>query len=132
MFHPWRILRGLTTVNVVWTPLTGKLGATNGTTLIYLHPDQSQQQRRSTLTHELAHITLGHTRGCGPAEEALADQLAATWLIPLDDLINAMRWSEHLDEIADDLWVDLATLKTRLDTLTDTETEILRKALEDS
>ncbi|WP_168202660.1 hypothetical protein [Georgenia wutianyii] len=34
------------------------------------------------------------------------------------DLLDALCWTEELEEAADELWVDLDTLKARLDTLT--------------
>lgn len=129
MFHPWRALRGLTDVTLHWTREPGLLGATDGLTVIYMHPDQSQRQRRSTLTHELAHITLGHTQGCNPHDERAADLLAAHWLIPIDRLIEALRWSDQLEEIAEELWVDLATLRTRLTRLTCDEKLVIKYAL---
>ncbi len=131
MFHPWRQLRGLEDVTITWESREGRLGETNGTTHINLHPNQSQVQRRCTLTHELAHIHLGHVHGSNEYLEAQADTLAAQWLIPLPHLINAMRWSDYLEEIAEELWVDLPTLKARFQYLTDPEIAAIRRALEE-
>jgi len=124
MFQPWQIIRDLP-ITIHWRRKPGVLGETNGTDTIYLHPDQSQAQRRCTLTHELAHITLGHTDGCTSREEHYADILAAQWLIPLPDLINALKWTENPVELAEELTVDQDTLATRLKHLTPEElTEI--------
>lgn len=131
MFHPWRHLRGLSAVEVVWTQKLGPLGKTDGKNRIYMHPHQNQVQRRSTLAHELAHIHLGHTNGCNSHQEQQANILAAQWLIKLPHLINAMKWSTNLEEIADELWVDLPTLDTRLNHLSPEEHQALKTALEE-
>lgn len=106
---------------VVWRRTPGLLGATDGERVIVMHPDQLQVQRRCTLAHELAHIELGHGASCSRAEEAEARAAAARRLIDLDALLDAFRWAEHLEEVADELWVDLDTLQARIDTLTDDE-----------
>ncbi len=121
MFHPWRTLRGLPKIDLAWLPMEGQLGATDGARVIVLHPHQSQAQRRSTLAHELAHIDLGHVDGCTPQNEHMAVQRAARWLISMQALLDALRWSEDLDELAENLWVDPETLTARLDGLTDAE-----------
>jgi len=115
--HPWRRLRQRPDVELRWHRMPGLLGATRGARVIVLHPDQSQVQRRCTLAHELAHIELGHTDGCTRAQEAAARELAARWLICLDDLLDALRWAEDPTEVADCLWVDVDTLEARLGAL---------------
>lgn len=120
--HPWRRLRRLTRVELLWRRTPGRLGATNGVDLIVMNPDQLQVERRCTLAHELAHIELGHTGGCSSVGEAAARRLAARWLIRMDDLVDAYRWAEALEEVADCLWVDVDTLRARLDSLTPDET----------
>lgn len=121
VFHPWRRLRSLTGVDLVWRPLTGMLGATDGATVIYMDPVQLQVERRCTVAHEQAHIELGHTRGHHPDDERTATQLAARWLVEMPAILDALRWSEELEEVADQLWVDLPTLMARLDGLTSEE-----------
>lgn len=118
MWHPWRRLRALTHVDLHWRPLDGLLGATNGRDLIVMDPRQSQVQRRCTIAHEVAHIELGHTSGCSPLEEEAARRHAARRLIAMPDLLDVLCWTEELEEAADELWVDLDTLKARLDALT--------------
>lgn len=119
MFHPWRRLRALEALRLEWSMLRpGILGATDGTSLVLLHPNQSQRQRRCTLAHELAHVELGHTGACGPIEDAQARALAARWLISIERLLNGLRWTRDWEELADELWVDVETLQDRLDGLT--------------
>lgn len=119
MWHPWRTLRTLTHIDLFWTKAlpVGVRGATDGRR-IWMDDRQLQAERRSTLAHELAHIELGHTGGCAGAEEAQARRLAARWLIDMDRLLDALAWSEELEEVAEELWVDLDTLYARLDGLT--------------
>ncbi len=118
VFHPWRRLRSMTAVDVQWHRTPGVLGATDGATVIVLHPDQSQAQRRCTLAHELAHIELGHVHGASASEESAARLLAARRLIEMPALLDALSWAEDLREVADELWVDEDTLMARLDGLT--------------
>src|SRR5690625_5136439 len=98
MWHPWRTLRAMTHVDLYWTRAlpTGVLGATDGER-IWLDDRQLQAERRSTLAHELAHIYLDHGTSCSPAEEAVARQLAARWLISMERLLDALAWSEELE-----------------------------------
>lgn len=126
MFHPWRRLRKLAHIDLAWRTLPGKLGITNGNDLVVLDPRQSQTQRRCTIAHELAHIELGHTGECTPVEEAQARALAARWLIRMEHLLEALAWTENLEELADELWVDLDTLMARLDGLTVEERRMIQ------
>jgi len=101
--------------------MDGVLGATDGVCRIVMHPDQSQAQRRCTLAHELAHVELGHTGPVDAHDERATSQLAARWLITLEQLLDALRWADDLPTVADELWVDEPTLLARLDGLTDAE-----------
>lgn len=127
MWHPWRTLRALTHVDLFWTQAlpVGVRGVTDGQR-IWMDDRQLQAERRSTLAHELAHIYLDHGNQCRPADEAAARALAARWLIDMDRLLDALAWSEELEEVADELWVDLDTLYARLDTLTAEERAQIR------
>lgn len=128
MFHPWRRLRALGGLLLVWERLgPGVLGATDGRSLVVLHPEQSQRQRRSTLTHELAHVELGHEGGCSPEQEGAARELAARWLVPMDQLVDGLRWTRHVEELAEELWVDVETLRDRIRVLDAEERELLRQ-----
>jgi Zn-dependent peptidase ImmA (M78 family) len=118
MYHPWRALRDHPDIDVEWTPLPdGILALTDGRTRIWIDPRQHQAKRRCTLAHELAHIELGHTGGCTHREDRAADQIAARRLIPLDRLADALTWARSLEEAAEELWVDVAMLRARLDGL---------------
>lgn len=112
--------------------MPGLLGRTNGVDEIHLHPDQLQVERRSTLAHELAHIELEHTQGCTGADERAALELAARWLVSLEHLVDAARWARSIHELADELWVDVDTITTRLDTLTERERSLYLEARRDA
>lgn len=129
MFHPWRKLRSLPQIDLSWRRMSGRLGETDGVRMIVMHPDQSQVQRRCTITHELAHVELGHTDGCTDVEEREARALAARWLIDLDDLADAAVWARSLTELADELWVDPDTLADRVEQLRPAELRYLRSRI---
>ena len=82
------------------------------------------------MTHELEHVH----RGPVPADECLAareeavvDGIAARRLVSLRELIEALLLSHHESEVADELWVDVPTLRTRIAGLAEAE----RVAIED-
>ncbi|MGC5048735.1 site-specific integrase [Micrococcus porci] len=67
MFHPWRSLRTLTHVVVVWArPHPAAPAATDGATVIWLDPRMTQAERRCALTHEL--VLLAAATGMRPSE----------------------------------------------------------------
>lgn len=88
-------------------------------------------ERRCVVAHELAHIDLGHheqaaTGGPGTARiarhrEREADVLAATRLINLDALADALVWALCPEEVAHELDVTVDVVRRRLRTLTDAE-----------
>ena len=92
----------------------GIRGATNGTSAIWMEPDLLQVERRCTLAHELAHVDLGHTTRPSVAEESAAKRLTARRLIDWDGLVDAFRWSDSVQEAADELWVTVDVLEDRL------------------
>lgn len=79
-----------------------------------------------TLTHEIIHLERGpapQDAYFGAVEEQLVGILAARRLIPLPALVDALAWvgSEDHHDLADELWVDVDTLRTRLQHLTPEE-----------
>ncbi|MES5383904.1 hypothetical protein ABVN64_30365 [Mycolicibacterium conceptionense] len=64
-------------------------------------------------------------------EERIVDELAARRLIELPDLIDGLRWTQDFTELADALWVDMPTLRTRMSTLGPLETAELEFELGD-
>lgn len=64
-------------------------------------------------------------------EERIVDELAARRLIDLPELIDGLRWTRDLEELADALWVDRPTLSTRMATLDPIEVADVEHALAD-
>lgn len=126
VFHPWGILRKLAHIRLSWVVMPGSVpGRTNGVDNIWLDKRLDQVERRCTLTHELIHIERHHI-GCQPASVELEVCLeTARRLIPIEDLVNALRWSNRSDELADELWVTSKVLADQMLALTPREMEFL-------
>ena len=130
MHHPWRLLRSRPHLNVSFTDLpfdTNGLIRSDGT--ILLARDLLQVERRCTLMHELIHDERGIPHGHDPAEESRVEQESAHRLIPLDGLVDAARWTEHLQEAADVLWVTEDLLRVRIEHLHPAERHAIARAL---
>lgn len=99
---------------------------------IWLCRTLTQAERRCTLTHELVHLERGIPHHVyREMEERAVDELAARRLIELPDLIDGMRWTQDPTELADALWVDPLTLRTRLQTLDPIELAEMESTLGD-
>lgn len=134
-WSPWRYLRErYPDVRVHELELPGDLlGCVDlGRRIIWLDARLTQAERRCTLAHELGHLERGLP--CDPAaqaaEEKAIDEWAARRLLDIHSLTRAFQWSAHLDEIADELWVDLHMLRARLRSLTDDEQDAIMAAIE--
>lgn len=135
MGHPWRRLRELSDWLLGWAHLDDDLrGLTHfDAKVIVLDRRLTQAERRCTLAHELEHVE----RGPVPVDPLLAareeeaiDRAVARRLITIRHLGEALAWSRDLHEAADELWVDVPTLKARLRGLHPAERAYLRKRLE--
>lgn len=116
-YHPWRELRKLED----WTLEHAVLADGHRADIcwpsrtITLSRDLTQAERRSSLTHELIHVERGPYPGFLAArEEAEVCNEAAFRLIDIDDLGEALVWSDHPPTVAELLWVDVPTLLCRL------------------
>ena len=93
--------------------------------LIVVDERLTQAERRSSLMHELTHRALGHVptgdERLDARQERECEEEAARLLIPLSRLAEASLWGRSPVELADELWVDVDTLKTRVFTLTSHE-----------
>lgn len=120
MWNPWRALRSLADWTLTWADLpVGVLGVTHfETRTITLAQGMTQAQRRCTIAHELEHVDRGpvleHHR---EREERRAEAHAARRLLPSPHSIaDALVWAGgDVAAAADELWVDEATLRARLD-----------------
>lgn len=134
MYHPWRHLRSLSDWTLVWTALPGGLlgNCHWATKTITIRPGLLQAQRRSVLAHELVHVERGpFSKSVAAREELAVAKQAARRLISIRDLGEAMAWSTDLHEIADELWVDTTTVRTRLQYLHPGERGYLERRLDD-
>nr|WP_256979953.1 hypothetical protein [Rhodococcus sp. 15-1154-1] len=135
-YHPWRHLRDHHPHIHVTYPDggTGCLGrwTKDG---IEINRTSTQRERRCTLGHEIVHVERGpmpEDRMLALKEERIVDRIAANRLIELDQLIDVLAWNRYRvdDETAEDLFVDLRTLKIRVENLTDDERGLIDRELE--
>lgn len=104
--------------------------------LIVLDSRLLAAERRCTLMHERIHAER-RDRADGPTEwhdlrcERVVATEAARRLIPLPALIDALRWSNRDEEVAEQLDVDLDTLRCRSANLTSDECVAIEAALYD-
>lgn len=114
-------------MKLTWETLPpGINGATDGSSAIWMEPDQLQVERRCTLAHELCHVDLGHDTTPTVAEETKARHCAARRLIDWDGLVDAFRWSDSVTEAAEELWVTEAVFMDRIHGLSAAERALLR------
>lgn len=131
MWNPWRALRALPHIELVWEHLPdGILAETDVLYTIWIDPRQRQAKRRCTIAHELAHIILDHVDGDIDWLEREADKWAARKLIQLAHLADALKWARNMEELAEELWVDMPTLETRLANLTPEESRYIFDQIE--
>lgn len=133
--HPWRRLRDLTHVTLLWADLgPGMLGLTDhASSTITLALGMNQAQRRCTLAHELLHLE------AGPAPVALAARdeqrvrrdTARELLPDVHAMGEALAWAHSLPEAAEELWVDVEVLEDRLRWLHPAERGLLQRRLAD-
>jgi hypothetical protein len=129
-WNPWRALARRPDVTVVYAdPGEGNVGVVDlDARVITLCPSLLQDERRSTLAHELVHLERGTPCDPGEAEEREVARLAAVRIIPLPDLVEAVKWSDDLEEQAGELWVDEETVRVRLCHLTGPERRAVARA----
>lgn len=130
--HPWRRLRHLVHVTLTWHD-GGPAGLTRfATSTISLRRGMSQAERRCTLMHELLHVERGPALTTLAArEERRVNREAARLMLPdLKPVADALAWADQdLAEAADELWVDVGTLRARLEHLHPAERHYLTRRL---
>ena len=131
MFDPWRALRALAHVTLVWHE-GGPAGWTHfPTATISLRRGMTLAERRSTIAHEVEHITRGPAHvGYERREELAVCTAVAKRLITFEALVDAMVWSGDEYELAAELWVDVGTVRDRLRSLSPWESAELRRRME--
>lgn len=128
-WHPWRALRSMADVEVVFDDLPeGVLGTTRGRRVTIAN-GLLQGERRATASHEAIHLERGHGQGCNPAAERSVEEESARRLITLPALADALCWAHDEWEVADECWVDVQTVRTRIDTLTSWEQAYIERRI---
>jgi hypothetical protein len=131
--HPWRRLREAAHVTLRWHA-DGPMGwCRHSTQEISIRLGLTQAQRRVTVLHELEHLAGGPAVvGFAHVDERATQLRTAKWLITTEALAKAMLWSRDEYEIAEELWVDVHTVRDRLASLTPAETRLLNQLLDDA
>lgn len=134
MHHPWRELRALTGWTLHWARLPIEIiGLTDfPVRAVTLDRNLSQAERRCTIAQEVEHIR----RGPVPSEPVLAAREGPRWtrrsrarrLIDLHRLGEALAWAGTIEE--GEMWVDVDTLRVRLDHLHPCEVHFLRRRIQ--
>lgn len=121
MIHPWRRLRALAHVTLLWHD-DGPMGLTNfPAQTISIRRGLDQAQRRSTVLHECLHAERGPVpMGLAAKEEVAVRKLAAQLLLPdVRAIGDALAWAQgDVVAAADELWVDVDILRDRLKYMT--------------
>lgn len=142
-YSPWAHLAAQPDLRLEFAVLDDDLGCYDPDThTIFLDPRQSRVEMRSTLAHELAHAEHKqdeiNVAEIGPdgdriarRRERAADERAARRLIPLGVLIDALRWTQDEYEVAEACWVDVATARARIGSLTPAEKATIEARLRD-
>lgn len=133
-YSPWAELAKRPDIRVQYAEMDDRHGCYDRRSrTIWLDPRSSQAELRATLCHELRHVEsddeCSGSEHVDRAMERRADVAAARLLIPLDRLIHCLLWSYDENELAEGLWVDAATVRTRLENLTDDEHEQIAERL---
>lgn len=117
MVHPWRRLRALTHIELLWHEggLMGETDFDAGT--ISLRRGMSWEERRCTLLHECLHVERGPVpAGLYDREELRVRKETAELMLPNVRAIgDAYAWAQGDDEgAATELGVDVDVLRTRM------------------
>lgn len=133
MHHPWRAFRALSHIRLRWAHLPdGLLGYTDHIAgEVVLAEGLTQVERRCTIAHETQHVLRGPVPPhLSRREEAAVDREAARALLPdVRPVAEAMAWAHSVEEAAEELWVDVETLRCRLASLHPAERGFLHRRL---
>lgn len=129
---PWRRLEQLDGWRVDWMWAPRAAGLTRWRDrVIELDIRLSERAVRCVLSHEVVHAERGpFPRRLLSREEEIVSRESARRLIDLHPLGEALAWSLHPHEAADELWVDTNTLDARIRGLSDAERVYLADRLE--
>ena len=128
-YDPWLALADFDRASVVFDDLPPRQrGEVDfGTRTITLARRLDPTTQRCTLAHELVHLERGPVVMChAPREERTVAAIAARRLVPIEALAEALRWSPDERTLAEELCVDVRTVRVRLQSLSDSERSFLR------
>lgn len=130
-FHPWRSLRALPHIDLMWQDSDTEMGHFDfACQRVVMTKGMTQAERRCTITHELIHAERGPCRPGGEArEELIVDREAARRLIDIRKLGETLAWADCHEDAAEELWVDVPTLRTRMAALHPAERAYLKQRL---
>lgn len=107
----------------------GALGVTRWSDrTVWLVHDLTQVERRCILEHERQHILRG-VHSCDDVDERAVEQATARILIPVDLLLDGLKWTRDVDELADSCWVTSDVLVCRLEHLHPAESSLVEAVL---
>lgn len=135
LMDPYAILADHPDLSLVIAPLPrGERGRWYADLHVIMISDRlTQAERRCTLTHELVHRMRGDQHVSDDLtnhrQERTCHQTVARLLIPFPTLLASMHYGRDPQELADELWVDLETLQTRVCGLNEMEAQVLKAAL---
>jgi hypothetical protein len=125
-YHPWRDFRGAEEWVLEMADLPehvqGRTDFPAG--LVQVSRRLDQAGRRSTIAHELVHLERGPVSSdprLRRIEERDVEAEAARRLVDVQHLVSAVQWSQWPGEVAEECWVDVATLRARVACLSDSE-----------
>ena len=129
-WNPWAELAARPEIELRWIARGGRGCIDFATRVITLNLAMGHAERRSVVSHELVHDERGPVpRWLVPREEAWVRQESARRLVDLHELADVMRGAEYIEDVAEDLGVDVPTLRTRLEHLHPSERAVLLRAL---
>jgi hypothetical protein len=132
--HPWRRLRDLAHITLLWHD-GGPAGETDfEANTISLRRGMTHDERRSTVLHECLHVERGAplTTMEGREERRVERESARLLLPDIRAVGEALAWGRDVAEAAWELNVDSGTLRIRLENLHPAERAYLKRRLEDS
>lgn len=132
MHHPWRRFRDhWGHVGLEWRQLDGDFQALTDGRRVLMDPDLLQVERRCAIAHETVHLERGEHCAQDYAAERRADRVAAGRLVGIDALMQALIWSDDLQEVADELWVTPEIARARIDIMRPAELTIVAELIAD-
>ena len=130
--HPWRRLRELAHVTLLWHD-DGPMGlTTHSTATISIRRGLTWEERRCTIQHELIHVERGPVpNGLREKDEEWVRRETALRMIPdIRPVGDAIAWALSEEEAADELGVDVPVLRYRLQHMSPMERAWLHHRLE--